>query len=258
LQRRNQEHGNLLVIGRKSQMSDRPSPGANEPQEDDKQASGEEEVHEEPKIYDCPCHYCRPDDLLDLPDIGSVAPPFHATTVTSGNVSDVELSSFRDKWLVLFTFPTVARVVTASELVAFSENYQRFTELNCDLLALTMENHFTINNWRMTPRHEGGIGSVNFIIASDLGHCISRRYGLIDDDAIPLRATFLIDPEGIVRHIDINPMSVPRSVEETLRLVKAYQFVAETGEVCPAQWKEGEMAIKPDVNESRNYFGSRY
>jgi peroxiredoxin (alkyl hydroperoxide reductase subunit C) len=239
-------------------MSAKTSPRPDEPKEGEECPQGEEEVHEEPKVYDCPCHYCQPDDILDLPDLGSVAPLFHTTTVTGDGIVSVELASFRGKWLVFFTFPTVARVVNASEIIAFSENYHRFNELNCDVLALTIENHFTINNWKLTPRYEGGIGSVNFIIASDLGNCISKRYGLMDEDQIPVRATFLIDPEGIVKHIDINAISVPRSVEETLRLVKAYQYVAESGEVCPAQWKEGELAIKPDVNESRNYFGSRY
>jgi alkyl hydroperoxide reductase subunit AhpC len=239
-------------------MSAGTSGRSDEPKEGEEDRHGEEEVHEEPKVYDCPCHYCQPDDVLDLPDVGSVAPPFHATTVTGDGVVDLELAQFRGKWLVFFTFPMVARVVNASEIIGFSENYHRFTDLNCDVLGLTIENHFTINNWRLTPRLEGGIGSVNFIIASDLGNCISKRYGLIDEDLITIRATFLIDPEGIIRHIDINVASVTRSIEETLRLVKAYQYVAESGEVCPAQWKEGELAIKPDVNESRNYFGSRY
>jgi alkyl hydroperoxide reductase subunit AhpC len=211
-----------------------------------------------PPKYDCPCHYCRDDDTHELPALGTEALPFHALAATIDGILDIELRDYRGKWLVLFTFPSVARNVTPSEIIAFSENYRRFTDINCDVLGLTLENAYTIFGWTELGRPQGGIGPINYSIASDVGHDISRRYGLLEEDEDDLnRATFILDPEGIVKHIDITVPTVGRSVEEIIRLVKAFQFAAESGEMCPAQWKEGEASLKPTFSESKNYFGQR-
>jgi alkyl hydroperoxide reductase subunit AhpC len=225
----------------------------------DPEATEELEVPEPPPQYACPCHYCTEDDLHELPQLGSEALPFHALAMTIDGLLDIELNDYRGKWLVLFTFPIMSRSVIPSEIVALSEGYRRFTDINCDVLGLTLENAYTICGWTECPRAEGGIGLINYSLASDVGRDISRRYGILDDDAEDLnKATFIIDPEGIIKHIDITVPYVGRSVEEIVRLVKAFQFVAENGDFCPAQWKEGEAAIKPTVAESKNYFGQRY
>uniref|UniRef100_A0A914E7J7 thioredoxin-dependent peroxiredoxin n=1 Tax=Acrobeloides nanus TaxID=290746 RepID=A0A914E7J7_9BILA len=92
-------------------------------------------------------------------------------------------------------------------------------------------------------------------LLADTNHKISRDYGVLkEDEGIAYRGLFIIDPKGILRQVTINDLDVGRSVEETLRLVQAIQFVDEHGEVCPANWKPGSDAIKPDVKESQEYF----
>ena len=215
----------------------------------------EEEVREPPKVYNCACHYCDDDSVVPA-TINCVVPNFFAMTLQpSGDIQPLEITDLREKWLVLFTFPMVATTVAPSEIVAFSENHSRFAEINCEILALTNENVFTINAWTRRPRVQGGIGPVSFAIAADPARDISHRYGL---DSPNEKGLFLINPEGVLKHVDINTVSVTRSVEETLRLVKAYQFAAEHGEVCPAQWKEGEPTIKPKVTEAKKFFERNY
>ena len=92
-------------------------------------------------------------------------------------------------------------------------------------------------------------------LISDLTKSISRDYGvLLEDEGVALRGLFVIDPKGIVRQITINDLPVGRSVDETLRLVKAFQFTDEHGEVCPADWNPGQESMKPDPKGSKEYF----
>lgn len=86
---------------------------------------------------------------------------------------------------------------------------------------------------------------------------IARDYGILDEDSgVPFRGLFIIDPKGILRQMTINDLPVGRSVDETLRLVQAFQFTDEHGEVCPAGWKPGAKTMKPDPKESKDYFSA--
>ncbi|OHT11709.1 Peroxiredoxin-1 [Tritrichomonas foetus] len=213
----------------------------------------------EPKVYDCPCHYCGDDSIIPA-TMGCLAPNFHVKCMMpSGQFNDRELSDYRGKWLVIFSIPSRSSVINASEIVAFSENCHRFKDIDCELLGITPESEFVVNAWCSTKKEEGGIGYLHLPIGADLNHCIHRRYGMLDSENTNFyRSTFLIDPEGIVKHISISDPRVGRSVEEILRLVKAFQFVSEHGEQCPAMWKEGDPAIKPNPTESKEYFDQKY
>jgi alkyl hydroperoxide reductase subunit AhpC len=221
----------------------------------------EEEVVPEPEaelIFDCPCHYCDDDSIIPA-KVGFRAPNFSLTVVQPTQIIErVELADFKDKWLILATFPNLSSTITPSEMAAFSEQINRFADINCEILGLTLENVYSLTAWVEQPRNEGGIGPINFPVGADLGLDVERRYGIIDDDCIPSRSVVIVDPDQIVRHISIGLDSVARSVEEILRLVKAFQFVREHGEVCPAQWKEGDPAITPNVVDSKAYFEKNY
>jgi peroxiredoxin (alkyl hydroperoxide reductase subunit C) len=112
--------------------------------------------------------------------------------------------------------------------------------------------------WINTPKKQGGLGGLNYPLLSDFSKEISRRYGILIDDngGVALRGLFIIDREQNLKQITINDLSVGRSVDETLRLVKAYQFVEQYGEVCPADWNEktNPNTIKPDPIKSQEYF----
>jgi len=112
--------------------------------------------------------------------------------------------------------------------------------------------------WINTPRKQGGLGGLKYPLLSDFSKEISQRYGILinDNGGIALRGLFIIDTQQILRQITINDLSVGRSVDETLRLVKAFQYVEQDGEVCPADWNEktNPNTIKPDPIKSKEYF----
>ncbi|RXG69368.1 Thioredoxin-dependent peroxide reductase, mitochondrial [Armadillidium vulgare] len=101
----------------------------------------------------------------------------------------------------------------------------------------------------------GGLGGLAYPLLSDFNKKISKDYGvLLEEDGVALRGLFLIDPQGIIKHISINDLPVGRSVDETLRLLKAFQFVEKHGEVCPANWQPDSPTIKPNPDGSKEYF----
>lgn len=111
--------------------------------------------------------------------------------------------------------------------------------------------------WINTPRKQGGLGEMNIPLLADKTKSIAKDYGvLIEEAGIALRGLFIIDPKGIVRQITINDLPVGRSVDEVLRLVEAFKFTDEHGEVCPANWTAGAKTIKPDVEKSKEYFST--
>uniref|UniRef100_UPI00398F6379 uncharacterized protein isoform X1 n=1 Tax=Pristiophorus japonicus TaxID=55135 RepID=UPI00398F6379 len=109
-----------------------------------------------------------------------------------------------------------------------------------------------------TPRKQGGLGPTKIPLVSDLRHSICTDYGILkEDEGIAFRGLFIIDNAGILRQIMINDLPVGRSVDEVMRLVQAFQFTDEHGEVCPANWKPGAETITPDVEKSKNYFAKQ-
>lgn len=214
-----------------------------------------------PDIFRCPWRNCYEGDNV-FAAISSPAPKFRVEAVMPNEeFTDIHLTSYQqnEKWLVLFSIPNLNSSINASEVVAFSQNYHRFQEINAELLLIAPESVFALNAWTTIPKSEGGIEFVNYPLGADIGCWIHKKYGLYDrENDIFFRGTIIIDPEGIVKHISINDPNVGRSVEEILRLVKAFKFSRENGQVCPAKWKEGDMAINPSVNESKQYFETKF
>ena len=119
----------------------------------------------------------------------------------------------------------------------------------------SVDSKYTHLAWINTPRDKGGLGNVNIPLLSDITKQISRDYGvLLEDEGISLRGLFIIDRKGILRQITMNDLPVGRSVDETIRLVQAFQYTDEHGEVCPAGWKPGQKTIVPDPVSSKEYF----
>jgi len=184
------------------------------------------------------------------------APDFEATAVSpNGEFTQVKLSDYKDRYLVFFFYPLDFTFVCPTEIIAFSDRVQEFKDINCEVLACSVDSHFSHLAWTELPRKKGGLGKMNIPIIADLSKHISEDYGvLLKPPGISLRGLFIIDPQGIIRQITINDLPVGRSIDETLRLVKAFQFVDEHGEVCPAGWNPGEDTIKPGVKDSLEYF----
>lgn len=187
--------------------------------------------------------------------IGAPAPGFTTEAVVDGRFKKISLSDYKGKWVVLFFYPLDFTFVCPTEIIAFSDRFDEFQKLGVQPIAASTDSKFSHLAWIERPRNDGGLGKMNIPVIEDTNHSISRAYGVLkEDEGVAYRGLFIIDPRGILRQITINDMPVGRSVDETIRLVQAFQFVDEHGEVCPAGWKPGALTIKPDVNQSKDFF----
>ncbi|TNM85992.1 hypothetical protein fugu_008263 [Takifugu bimaculatus] len=190
--------------------------------------------------------------------IGQPAPDFSATAVVDGQFKELKLSDYRGKYVVFFFYPLDFTFVCPTEIVAFSNRVEDFRNINCEVIGCSIDSHFTHLAWINTPRKEGGLGEMKIPLVADLTKKISKDYGVLkEDDGIAYRGLFVIDDKGVLRQITINDLPVGRSVDETLRLVQAFQFTDKNGEVCPAGWKPGSDTIIPDVEKSKTFFSKQ-
>ena len=182
------------------------------------------------------------------------APDFAAQAVMPDNsFAELKLSSYRGKYVVLFFYPLDFTFVCPSEIIAFDKALAKFEAKNAQVIGVSVDSHFTHLAWKETPLEKGGIGPVKFPLVADLNKKIAGQFGVLLDAGIALRGLFLIDKEGVVRHALINDLPLGRSVDEALRVLDALQFTEEHGEVCPANWHEGEEAMKPTAAGVADY-----
>ncbi|XP_022651313.1 peroxiredoxin-like isoform X3 [Varroa jacobsoni] len=187
--------------------------------------------------------------------ISKPAPNFKAPAIVNGEIKEVKLSDYRGKYVVFFFYPLDFTFVCPTEIVAFSDRIKEFRSINAEVIACSVDSHFTHLAWTKTAREKGGLGNVQIPLLSDLSHQISKDYGVyLEDLGHTLRGLFIIDANGILRQITMNDLPVGRSVDETLRLVQAFQYTDKHGEVCPAGWKPGKDTIVPNPNDKLKYF----
>ena len=176
------------------------------------------------------------------------APDFTSSAVL-GNGEIVDNFNFKKhiegKAAVLFFYPLDFTFVCPSELIAFDHRYEEFKKRGVEVVGVSIDSQFTHNAWRNTPTENGGIGAVKYALAADVKHEIAQAYGIEHPEAgVALRASFLIDKNGVVRHQVVNDLPLGRNIDEMLRMVDALQFHEEHGEVCPAQWEKGKEGMK--------------
>ncbi len=182
------------------------------------------------------------------------APDFTAQAVMPDNsFQEVSLSQFRGKYVILFFYPLDFTFVCPSEIIAFDKALSQFEAKDCQVLGASVDSHFTHLAWKNTPRNQGGIGPVGYPLVADLSKKISTDYGVLLDGGIALRGLFLIDKEGVLRHAVVNDLPIGRSVPEALRVLTALQHFEKHGDVCPANWQEGEEAMKPSAEGVAEY-----
>ena len=186
--------------------------------------------------------------------VAQEAPDFAAQAVMPDNTfQDLKLSSYRGQYVLLFFWPLDFTFVCPSEIVAFDQALDQFKQRNCQVIGASIDSHFTHLAWKNTPLDQGGIGQVGFPMVADLDKSISETYGVLHNGAIALRGLFLIDKDGILRHALINDLPLGRNVDEAIRVLDALQFTEEHGEVCPANWKPGDAAMKPTADGVAEY-----
>lgn len=183
------------------------------------------------------------------------APDFKAQAVMpNGLFNEITLAEYKGKYVMLFFYPLDFTFVCPTEIIAFSDAVDQFAERGVQLLSCSIDSHFTHLAWRNVPRDKGGLGDIQYPMVADLDKTIAQDYGVLLEGGIALRGLFLIDKEGVVRHQVVNDLPLGRSVDEALRMVDALQFFEKNGEVCPANWKQGDLTIKPDPSGSQEYF----
>jgi peroxiredoxin (alkyl hydroperoxide reductase subunit C) len=180
--------------------------------------------------------------------VGREAPDFTVPAVLGDGkiVGDFSLSKAIDgKYGLVFFYPLDFTFVCPSELIALDHAIDQFQSRKVEVIAVSIDSQFTHNAWRNTPVDKGGIGPVRYTLAADVNHNICRSYGVEHPEAgVALRGAFLIDKKGVVRSQIVNDLPLGRSIPELVRLIDALQFTEQHGEVCPANWKKGDVGMK--------------
>ncbi|XP_006155501.1 thioredoxin-dependent peroxide reductase, mitochondrial-like [Tupaia chinensis] len=190
------------------------------------------------------------------PAVTQHAPYFKDTTIVKGKFKDLSLDDFKGKYLGFFFYPVGFTFVCPTEMIAFSDKADASHDVNCEVVAVSVASHCGQLAWTNPPRKNGDLGHMNIALLSDLTKQISRDYGVLLEKSpgLALRSLFIIDPSGVIKHLSVNDLPVGRSMEETLCLAKAFQFVESHGEVRPVNWTPDSPTIQPSLTASKEYF----
>jgi peroxiredoxin 2/4 len=187
--------------------------------------------------------------------VAKKAPEFKAPAVMpDGMINDnFSLSDYQGEYRVLFFWPLDFTFVCPSEIIAHDNRIKQFKEKGVQVIGVSIDSQYTHFAWRNTPVKQGGIGPVNFPIVADVTHEITQSYGIEHPDGIAMRASFLIDKEGVVQHQVVNNLPLGRNVDEMLRVVDALQHTEKYGEVCPAGWNKGDKGMTATIEGVADY-----
>ncbi|VWU49394.1 thioredoxin peroxidase 2, putative [Hepatocystis sp. ex Piliocolobus tephrosceles] len=172
----------------------------------------------------------------------------------NNEIINVQLSSyFGKKYCCLFFYPLNYTFVCPTEIIEFSKNAKVFEEKNVELLGVSVDSVYSHLAWKNLPMEKGGIGPVNFTLVSDINKEICTKYNVLYQNSFALRALFIIDLQGKIRHQTVNDLPLGRNVNEVLRTIDSIIHVDTSGEVCPINWKKGQKAFKPNTEELISY-----
>ena len=191
--------------------------------------------------------------------VSNTAPDFELEGYFKGQFEKYKLSDYRRKWVILLFYPLDFTFVCPTEVLNFSAAAEQFSKLNCQIFGISVDSVFVHKAWVETKREDGGLGgSLNYPLLSDLNKVTARDYGiLMEKEGVALRGLFLISPDGIMMHSTINSLSVGRSVNEAMRVLKAFQFVStHEGQVCPADWEEGKDTMIANSDGMKKYLAN--
>ncbi len=186
--------------------------------------------------------------------VGSKIPEFDLQMVKGGEFAGVSNADLKGKWSVLLFYPLDFTFVCPTEILAYDGAQERLAALNAQVFGVSVDSHFSHRVWLSQPRAEGGLEGVTMPLIADPGGRLTREMGILLGGGVALRGLFLVDPEGVIQHATINNLSVGRNVEETLRVIEAFQFTVENGDVCPANWTKDEKSMKPTDAGLKEYF----
>ena len=200
------------------------------------------------------------------------APDFTATAIMGDNsFSEITLSEYKGKKVVLFFYPLDFTFVCPTEILAFNKRLDDFKKRGVEVLGCSVDSKWAHYGWKNTEIKNGGIGDIQYPIIADIDKAIARKYDVLKGSTpatvltdegeeettvggdVALRASFLIDEEGVIRHAVINDLPLGRNIDEMLRMVDALAFNQEHGEVCPAGWEEGDDTMQENFAGVASY-----
>ncbi len=180
-------------------------------------------------------------------EIGKAAAKFEAKAFHDGEIKTIKLADYKGKWVVLFFYPADFTFICPTELGELADNYEEFKKLKVEVLSVSTDTVYTHAAW---ATHSPTVAKVKFPMLADPAAQICTVYGtIIAEEGISLRGTFIIDPDGVLKAMEMHDNSIGRSTAELIRKIKAAQFVREHGgEVCPASWQPGKKTLKPGLD----------
>ncbi|MGN7611650.1 peroxiredoxin [Magnetococcales bacterium HHB-1] len=183
------------------------------------------------------------------------APEISGVAVMGDNSfkENFSLMDYAGKYVVIFFYPLDFTFVCPSEIIAFDHRLDEFKSRGVEVIGVSVDSHFTHLAWKNTPVEQGGIGQVRYPLLADLDKKTCRNYKVLINKSIALRASYLIDQQGIVRHQVVNDLPLGRNIDEMLRMIDALQFTEEHGEVCPAGWQKGKAGMEATGEGVANY-----
>ncbi|WP_068784562.1 alkyl hydroperoxide reductase subunit C [Paenibacillus phocaensis] len=179
--------------------------------------------------------------------IGKEVLPFKAQAYHNGKFIEVSDADFKGKWSVVCFYPADFTFVCPTELEDLQDQYATLKDLGVEVYSVSTDSHFVHKAWHDSSE---AIGKVTYIMIGDPSHTISRNFDvLIEEEGVADRATFIIDPNGVIQAIEITAGGIGRDASTLIDKIKAAQYVHNhPGEVCPAKWKEGAATLKPSLD----------
>lgn len=179
--------------------------------------------------------------------IGSYVPDLELKAYHNKGIETLNLRSYKGQWLVLFFYPADFTFVCPTELEELAHKYEVFKSLNTEVISVSTDTVYTHKAWHDASP---GIAKITFPMGADTSGALSRALqAYVSNDGMALRATAIIDPDGIIRVYEVNDMSIGRSIDELLRKLHAAQFIREHGDqVCPANWTPGGKTLRPGLD----------
>lgn len=189
--------------------------------------------------------------------IGKTAPDFSVQAVVDGEVKNISLQDYRGKYVILFFYPKDFTYVCPTELHAFQDSLEEFENRGAQVIGCSVDDLGTHQRWLKTDKKAGGVKGISYPLISDTTHELSKLYNVLDSQSgLSFRGSFLIDKDGIIRHMVVNDLPLGRSIDEELRVLDALIFFENHGLVCPANWQQGQRAMAPNEEGLKEYFGT--
>lgn len=202
--------------------------------------------------------------------VGKRAPVFNAPSIINGKdiVENFSLGQYiGEKYIVFFFYPADFTFICPTELLSFQNHLKDFEQRDAVVVGCSVDSHFSHWKWLQTEKNDGGIKGVRYPLVADQSLTIAENYGVLagqhgyteegeavfQGSPVAYRATFIIDKEGVIRHETINDTGIGRSVNETIRTLDAIIHLEKHGEVCPADWKEGDDTMKATFDGVADY-----